>query len=75
MPNMTFAVPEELHQLMSKHRDIRWSEVARQALWERARTLELMNKLLVSSKMNEKDALELGKLVNKGVAKRHGLIL
>ena len=74
MTNMTLAVPEDLHQIMEKHKEIKWSEVARQAMWEQARKLELMDKILSRSKLTEQDALEIGREINKGIAKRHGLI-
>jgi len=74
MTNMTLAVPEDLHQIMQKHKEIKWSEVARQAMWEKARKLELMDKILAKSKLTEKDALEIGREINKGIAKRHGLV-
>ena len=70
---MTLAIPEELHNLMKKHSQIKWSEIARQAIWTQAKKLELMNKILSNSKLTEEDALELGKKINKGIAKRHGL--
>lgn len=74
MTNMTMAVPEELHNLMKKHVEIRWSEIARQALWEKARKIELMDRILSKSKFTEQDALELGREINWGIAKRHGLV-
>ncbi len=46
MTNMTLALPEDLHEIMQKHKEIKWSEIARQALWNHARKLELMDKLL-----------------------------
>lgn len=73
MTNMTLAVPEELHTIMKKHRQIKWSEVARDALWEQARTLEIMDKILAKSKLTEKDALDIGRKINKSIARRHGL--
>ena len=60
MTNMTLAVPEDLQQIMRKHKEIKWSEVARQAMWEKARKLELMVQLLVNSILPEKAALEIG---------------
>lgn len=74
MTNMTLAIPEDLHEIMKKHSEIKWSEVARQAIWDKARKLDLMDKLLANSKLTEKDALEIGRKVNIGIAKRHGLI-
>ncbi len=74
MTNMTLAIPEELHEIMRKHSEIKWSEVARQAIWEKAKKIDLMDKLLAKSKLTEEDALELGRKVNKGIAKKLGLI-
>ncbi len=73
MTNMTLAVPEDLKQIMERHREVKWSEVARQAMWEHAKKLELMEKLVSKSKLTEKEALELGRKIKKEVSKRHGL--
>ncbi len=32
MPNMTMSLPEELHRRIRSHPEIRWAEVARQAM-------------------------------------------
>lgn len=74
MTNMTLAVPEDLHAIMKKYDTIKWSEIARKALWDQARKLELMDKLLSKSKMTEEDALEIGRKINRGIARRHGLV-
>ena len=70
---MTLAVPEDLKKLMEKHKEVKWSEVARQAMWEHAKKLELMDRLASKSRLTEKEALEIGKSIKKRVAKRHGL--
>ena len=74
MTNMTLAVPNELHAIMKKYDTIKWSEIARRAMWEQAKKLELMDKLLAKSKLTEEDALQIGKNINSGIAKRHGLV-
>ncbi len=38
--NMTMAVPEKLHKIMKKHPEIKWTEVARQAIEKTAEMLE-----------------------------------
>jgi hypothetical protein len=43
MVNMTLALPDELHEIIRKHTDIKWSEVARKALWEHARKIEMID--------------------------------
>ena len=74
MTNMTLAVPEDLHGIMKRHNEIKWSEIARQALWVHARKLELMDKLLAKSKLTEEDAERIGHKIKHGIAKRHGLV-
>lgn len=43
MTNMTLALPEDLHAIMRKHKTVKWSEVARSALWEQARQIDLLD--------------------------------
>lgn len=71
---MTLAVPEDMHKIMQKHKYIRWSEVAREAMWEKAKKLELMDNILAKSKLTEKDAEIIGHKIKHGMAKRYGLI-
>ena len=73
MTNMTLAIPDELHKIMKKHKEIKWTEIARQAMWEQARKLEIMEKILAKSEFNEKDALELGRKIKREIAKKHNL--
>ena len=73
MTNMTLAVPDDLIGIMRKHLEVKWSEVARQAMWSHAKKLELMDKLLAKSKLTEKDATDIGRKIKEGMARRHGL--
>ena len=71
MVNMTLAVPQELHEIMKKHSEVKWSEVARLALWEYARKLELLDRLVADSKLTEEDVEEIDKVVKKAMAKKY----
>jgi hypothetical protein len=71
MTNMTLAIPEELNKIIKKHSEIKWSEVARKALWEQARKLELMDKILTKSTLKEKDVKIISDLIKKEIAKKH----
>jgi hypothetical protein len=68
---MTLAIPEDLMKIMRKHDHIKWSEVARRAMWEEAKKLELMDKILSKSKMTEEDAERIGNKIKEGIAARH----
>ncbi len=70
MVSVTLAVPEEMKSEMDKHPEMNWSEIARQAFREKLMILKRMDEILSKSKLTEKDALEIGKKVNKTVAKR-----
>ena len=74
MTNMTLVIPEDLKKIMEKHNEVKWSEVARRAMWEHARHLELMDKLVSKSKLTDKEALDIGRKIKKEVARRHGLV-
>jgi len=70
---MTLAIPEDLHKLIRRHNEVKWSEVARKAMWEHAKRLDIMDKLVSKSKLTEKQAEEIGNKLKKEIAKRHGL--
>jgi len=71
---VTLAVPEELHEIMKQHPEIKWSEVARQAMWEYARKLKLLDEIAKRSSLSEQDAREIDEAIKKAMAKRYGKI-
>jgi hypothetical protein len=70
MPNMTLAIPDELHTIVKKHTEIKWSEIARRAMWVQAQKLKLMDGLASKSKLTEKDIDELDHKIKSGLLKR-----
>ncbi|MEW5896372.1 MAG: hypothetical protein AB1668_01655 [Nanoarchaeota archaeon] len=70
MVNMTLSVPEELHQEMLAHSEIKWSDVARQAFEKKVIELHWMDKLLEKSTLTEKDAEEIGHRIKREIRKR-----
>ncbi len=73
MSNITLAIPEELHEKMMEHTEIRWSEVVRLAIQKRVADLELMEKLTSRSKLTKKDAEEISEKIDREVSKKLGL--
>lgn len=67
MPNMTLSIPEEIHEAMKKHKEIRWSEIARDSIVEHVRKLEIMDKITSKSKLTMKDVMEIDKKIKKGL--------
>ena len=71
MTNMTLAIPEDLHTIMKEHSEIKWSEIARKALWEQAHKVTLLNTILSKSKLTEDDVKEIGTAVKNAIHKKH----
>ncbi len=65
MPNMTFALPEALHREMRKHKDVRWSEVARRAIAREIDRIHIYDRLLAKSQLSERDAIEIGRSIRR----------
>ena len=71
MPNITLSIPEELHNFVKKHSEIKWSEIARRAMWLQANKLKLMDTLADKSKLTVRDIEELDHKIKAGLLKRY----
>ncbi len=71
MPNLTLSVPEDLYAEMRKHPEIRWSEIARQALAKKLEDLRQLDAILAKSKLTEKDVEDLSATIKRGVGERY----
>lgn len=71
MVTMTLSVPKELKKQMEAFPEINWSEVARQAFKQKIEDMDLLRKFKANSTLTEKEALTLGKELNKKLAKRY----
>ena len=70
MPNVTLAVPDDLHEKMKKHAEIRWSEVVRKTISDKIEDLELLDKLTKKSKLTQRDVDEIAEKIDSAVAKK-----
>ncbi len=43
MPTMTLSVPDDLYTVIKHHDEIKWSVIARNAMWEYARKIQLVD--------------------------------
>ena len=73
MPNVTLAIPEELHTKMKKHSEIRWSEVVRKTISQKIEDLDMMEKLTKKSRLTQKDVDEISGKIDSAVARKLGL--
>lgn len=71
MANLTLSIPDPLYKEMKKHPEIRWSEVARQALARKLEDLRRLDDLLGDSRLRDEDVDAIAKKVKERVWKRH----
>lgn len=71
MPNITLSIPADLHKLIKRHPEIKWSEIARKALFEYAQKLEVMERLTEKSRLTIQDVEEIDGIIKERVYKRH----
>lgn len=70
MPSLTLAIPGDLKEKMKQHPEINWSEVARQAITEKAALLDKMNRILSANPLSRKEASMLESEIKKRVWKK-----
>lgn len=70
MPTITLSITEELKKEMEESKDINWSEVARAAIKTKLSQLKILKAISAKSKLTEKEALELGRKINRSLHER-----
>ena len=70
MPNMTLALDEQTAREIKAHPDIRWSEVAREAIKRKLEELHALDTAFANSKLTPADVKRLGKKANANLLKR-----
>lgn len=71
MAELKIRIPEDLKLQMERAPAVDWSKVARDAIWERASKLAQLKAVASRSRLTEKDALELGRKVSRGLHARY----
>ena len=70
MTNITLSIPDELKKKMEKYPEVKWSQVARKAIEEKVKDLELLDRLTRNSKLTDKDVEEISKFINEKMTKK-----
>ena len=70
MANITLSVPDGLKKKMEKYPEIKWSQVARKAIEDKIKDMELLDKLTEKSKLTKKDAEEISKIIKEELSKK-----
>lgn len=68
--NLTLALDDGTADKMSLFKDVKWSEVARQAILKRIEQLEVLNKILAKSKLDQQAIKEISGLIENNVREK-----
>jgi hypothetical protein len=71
MAEIIVKIPDDLRREIDRAPSVDWSKVARDAIRERSARLTLLKSIASKSKLTEKEALELGRKVSKGLHERY----
>jgi hypothetical protein len=71
MPNVTFQIPSEVKEILSKHSEIKWDKVVADTLWNYAKKLRLLDKIALKSKLTHQNANKLDKVVKANLLKHY----
>jgi len=68
---MTLSIPNKIHEEMKKYSEIRWSEVARQAIVKKLNDLKILEEILEKSTLKEEDIDKIDHIIKAGLLVRH----
>ena len=72
MPNMTLAVDEWTAKEVRSHPEIRWSEVAREAIKRKLQELHALDAAFANSSLTASDVKRLARKANENLLKHFG---
>mgnify|MGYP000018974949 CR=1 FL=1 len=65
MENITIAISEELAKQLQHYPEVRWEEIAKQAIIKYLKHLALMDQLTQESELTDLNAEEIGELIKQ----------
>ena len=68
---MTFSIQDKLYKKMKQHPEIKWSQIARNALIKYLEELELANQIISKSKLTIEDVEAMGDEIKKKAWEKH----
>jgi hypothetical protein len=69
MSSVTFQIPSEVKEILSKHSEIKWDKVVADTLWDYAKKLRLLDKIALKSKLTHQNVDKLDKAIKSNLLK------
>lgn len=71
MPKVTFDIPADVKDIVSKHPEINWNKVISDTLWNYAKKIKLMDSITSKSKLTEKDVETIDHVIKAALFKKY----
>ncbi|MFH1106398.1 MAG: hypothetical protein V1787_00730 [Candidatus Micrarchaeota archaeon] len=68
---LSVPLPDDLKKDLDRHKEIKWVEIARQALRDKVEALDEMDEFFAKSSLTAEDVEKHARAVSKNVWKRH----
>lgn len=71
MPKISFEIPSDIQEIMTKHSEINWDKVISDTLWNYARKIRLLDSITSKSKLSEQDVNAIDHEIKAGLLTKY----
>lgn len=71
MARLSFEVPSEIEEILSRHPEIQWERLVRDTLWSYAKKIQVMDKITSKSRLTEQDVVVLDKAIKATLLEKY----
>lgn len=71
MPKVTFEIPADIKDILTKHTEIDWDKIISDTLWSYAKKIKLLESITSKSKLTDKDVEVLDHEIKAALSKKY----
>jgi hypothetical protein len=71
MPKITFNIPSDIKDIISKHSEIDWNKIISDILWNYAKKIKLLDSITSKSKLTTKDIEAIDHAIKADLLKKY----
>ncbi len=71
MPKVTFEIPADIKDILTKHTEIDWDKIISDTLWNYAKKIKLLESITSKSRLTDKDVEVLDHEIKAALSKKY----
>jgi len=71
MPKVTFEIPADIKDILTKHTEIDWDKIISDTLWNYAKKIKLLESITAKSRLTDKDVEVLDHDIKAALSKKY----